>query len=228
MIQSRLTAYDIKDQLLPHTKKAKKSWPHPVWCFNRSGQTRTVLISDIVTTKNPVGGLLPAGTDIWIGGEHEDSYDPDFLIYNDVAVIKPDGQIHLFHYPIKDFPPTDFHTASLIDDTIYIIGSMGYINSASESNTRRKAQVCVLDLCTMSIRTIKTAGDDPGWISEHTAVVTTERNIVVTVREGKFCTSMQGGCEAGRWEFDLKKSVWTRLEGDFGWEQVRIVEDLDV
>ncbi len=38
-----------------------------VWCFFRLGGTRTEL-SD--------------GRVIWIGGEHEDGYDPDFCIYN--------------------------------------------------------------------------------------------------------------------------------------------------
>jgi hypothetical protein len=43
-------------------------WPfYPVWCFSRFGRT--------VTT-------LPDGRYVYIGGEHEDSYDPDFAIYN--------------------------------------------------------------------------------------------------------------------------------------------------
>ena len=40
---------------------------YPVWCFIRFGTTRT---------------KLPDGRIICIGGEHEDSYDPDFFIYN--------------------------------------------------------------------------------------------------------------------------------------------------
>lgn len=39
----------------------------PVWCFTRWGATRT---------------KLPDGRVVCIGGEHEDSYDPDFCIYN--------------------------------------------------------------------------------------------------------------------------------------------------
>lgn len=39
----------------------------PVWCFERYGATRT---------------KLPDGRIVCIGGEHEDSYDPDFCIYN--------------------------------------------------------------------------------------------------------------------------------------------------
>jgi hypothetical protein len=49
---------DIKNQDWPFT---------PVWCFDRFGGTVTV---------------LPDGRQVYIGGEHEDYYDPDFCIYN--------------------------------------------------------------------------------------------------------------------------------------------------
>jgi hypothetical protein len=48
----------------------------PIFCFNRFGQTET---------------KLPDGRVVYIGGEHEDYYDPDFFIYNDVVVVQPDG-----------------------------------------------------------------------------------------------------------------------------------------
>ncbi|HEU0201131.1 MAG TPA: ankyrin repeat domain-containing protein [Burkholderiaceae bacterium] len=41
----------------------------PVWCAQRFGQSLT---------------FLPDGRIVQIGGEHEDYYDPDFCIYNDV------------------------------------------------------------------------------------------------------------------------------------------------
>jgi hypothetical protein len=43
----------------------------PCWCFRRFGQSKT---------------QLPDGRTVLIGGEHEDFYDPDFYIYNDVVV----------------------------------------------------------------------------------------------------------------------------------------------
>lgn len=46
---------------------------NPVWCFERAGSTQT---------------YLPDGRLICIGGEHEDYYDYDFQIYNDVVVIQ--------------------------------------------------------------------------------------------------------------------------------------------
>ena len=47
----------------------------PTWCFSRFGQSETV---------------LPDSSRVLIAGEHEDWYDPDFHIYNDVVVIRPD------------------------------------------------------------------------------------------------------------------------------------------
>lgn len=67
-----------------------------VWCFNRFGKS----ISE-----------LPDGRVIEIAGEHEDFYDPDFCIYNDVIVHQGDGSFDIYGYPADIFPPTDFHTS---------------------------------------------------------------------------------------------------------------------
>ena len=53
-----------------------KRLDEPVWCFQRFGKS----INE-----------LPDGRIIEIGGEHEDHYDPDFCIYNDVGVHHGDG-----------------------------------------------------------------------------------------------------------------------------------------
>jgi hypothetical protein len=42
------------------------------------------------------------------GGEHEDFYDPDFCIYNDVFVHERDGSVAIYGYPESVFPPTDY------------------------------------------------------------------------------------------------------------------------
>lgn len=47
--------------------------PQAVFCFHRFGRTET---------------RLPDGRIVYIGGEHEDFYDPDFYIYNDVVVVR--------------------------------------------------------------------------------------------------------------------------------------------
>jgi hypothetical protein len=135
---------------------------HPVWCANRFGQSLT---------------RLPHGRFIQIGGEHEDSYDEDFCIYNDVFVHYSSGAIEIFGYPRDMFPPTDFHSATLIGNYIYIIGSLGY------SGTRRFHQTPVgrLDTDTFSIEQLRTSGPAPGWIYGHSATQTSAHDIRLRV-----------------------------------------------
>lgn len=75
----------------------------PVWSFSRFGRTATV---------------LPDGRLVLVAGEHEDHYDADFCIYADVTVLGTDGELEHFIYPRDIFPPTDFHTATLVGDQI--------------------------------------------------------------------------------------------------------------
>ena len=64
----------------------------PVWCFTRFGATQT---------------YLPDGRLIRIGGEHEDCYDPDFQIYNDVVVIRNPSMVKA-HYMYSSPVPSNF------------------------------------------------------------------------------------------------------------------------
>lgn len=123
---------------------------HPVWCANRFGQSLT---------------RLPNGRVIQIGGEHEDSYDEDFCIYNDVFVHYPGGAIKIFGYPPDVFPPTDFHSATLMGQYIYIIGALGY------SGTRLFHQTPMyrLNTDTFSLEQLHASGQAPGWIYGHRA-----------------------------------------------------------
>jgi ankyrin repeat protein len=131
----------------------------PVWCADRFGQTVT---------------LLKDGRAILIAGEHEDYYDPDFCIYNDVFEISPDGSVRIFGYPYSVFPPTDFHTATLVGDDIWIIGSLGYVGTRGGP-----APVFRLHLPNFRIERVATDGDDPGWIYRHRARLLDEARIVV-------------------------------------------------
>lgn len=89
----------------------------PDWCFSRFGMTRTVMND---------------GRIICVGGEHEDWYDPDFGIYNDVVVLRPaasqagatldSGDVEIYGYPAEVFPTTDFHSARLVLDRLILIG----------------------------------------------------------------------------------------------------------
>ena len=110
-----------------------------------------------------------------VAGEHEDSYDADFCIYNDVIVEEPDGGLSFCLYPADTFPPTDFHTATLVDGSIILIGSLGYKDLRKPGET----QVFRLHTSTLQIEHVLTTGDAPGWISRHSAELTGENSILV-------------------------------------------------
>lgn len=122
----------------------------PVWCFTRYGRTASVLSFETV----------------YVGGEHEDWYDPDFCIYNDVVVeAHGDEEIHILCYPFDIFPPTDFHTATVVRNDIWLIGSLGYVPLRRPGET----QVMRLETEDYVISAVETHGDNPGWISQHVA-----------------------------------------------------------
>jgi ankyrin repeat protein len=166
MIRSGITAY-AGTQLCGGTHDDS-----PVWCAQRFGQSIT---------------LLPDGRIIQIGGEHEDFYDPDFYIYNDVFVHHPDGRIDIYCYPEDVFGPTDFHTATLIGSSIYIIGTLGYQGRRRIGET----PVHLLNIDTLEICAVQTSGSAPGWISRHRAALAGTHEIrvwggkIIGDREGK-------------------------------------------
>lgn len=143
----------------------------PVWCAQRFGRSLTP---------------LPDGRFVQIGGEHEDGYDPDFCIYNDVIVHHPDGQFEVFGYPKRDFSPTDFHSATLVGDCIVVIGSVGYQGERLYGIT----PVYKLDIATWRMTRLVTSGEAPGWISRHLATMESEREIVVS--GGKIMHEVEG------------------------------------
>ena len=145
MIRCGVSAYSAKS-----TFDDTDSWDKPVWCYDRFGRTITE---------------LPDGRIVEIAGEHEDYYDPDFCIYNDVVVYEGDGNFKIFSYPKNIFPPTDFHTATIVGEHIYIIGNLGYINARINQET----PVYKLNCQTFKIEKVNTTGQKPGWISRHKA-----------------------------------------------------------
>lgn len=119
--------------------------------------------------------LLPDGREILIAGEHEDYYDPDFFIYNDVIVQHTDGTIDFYGYPTDAFPPTDFHSATLLDDQIIIIGNLGYEDDRRPGTT----PILILDTESLIVSKQLSTGDNPGWIHGHKATLTRDRRSIV-------------------------------------------------
>ena len=174
------------------------------WTNHRFGQTRTV---------------LPDGRTLAIAGEHEDGYDPDFWIYNDVIVTAPNGDVEIYGYLRDAFPPTDFHSATLVGDHLYLVGNLGYANSR-----RRRAQVLRMHTGTLAVEPVETTGEDPGWIFEHQATRSDD---------GSSITVSRGQCDIQRGErhflreaiddyvLDLTTLIWTRLT-DRRWQQFEL------
>jgi hypothetical protein len=179
----------------------------PIWTFDRTGATRT---------------QLPDGRLICVGGEHEDYYDPDFYIYNDVVVLGLSGQIEIFGYPKRIFPPTDFHTATVVGDRFVIVGGLGYPQDRRPGHT----PVYTLDLSQYSISVIATSGEMPGWISGHQASFIEEG--IVTIRGGR-CIQERGGQQRVRrnvedYALDTRSWAWQRLT-DRNWPQFSIHQE---
>ncbi len=163
MVRSGVDAYTARsDNDLEYTS---------IWCYQRFGRTTT---------------MLPDGRIVEIAGEHEDFYDPDFHIYNDVVVFDGKGNFEIYGYPSDIFPPTDFHSATLVDNYIYIIGSLSYKNHRIPNET----PVYRLDCDTFQIEKVKTTGDKPGWISKHKAKFQPSSQIYITA--GEIWTKIDG------------------------------------
>lgn len=166
---------------------------NPGWCFNRFGRTLTE---------------LPGGTQILIAGEHEDHYDPDFFIYNDVVIAHPGGRIEILGYPEDHFPPTDFHSATLIGNELILIGNLSY----REQRRIGETQVYAFDFETRRFRRVATTGDCPGWISRHMARLD-ERNGIV-IEGGRIDHGPEGGGyleNFDAWRLNLDDWSWERL-----------------
>jgi len=169
MIRSGLNAYQAEVKI--EGERAYGAEYGPIWCADRFGQSLT---------------FLEDGRIVQIAGEHEDSYDPDFCIYNDVVVHDPDGRIRIYGYPASVFPPTDFHTATLVGRHIYLIGSLGY------QGTRKFGETPVyrLDTDTFQIECLQTSGNNPGWIYKHRAIRAAPHEIQIT--GGKVASDVDG------------------------------------
>lgn len=198
---------DESAELDPETERLMSG--EAIWCIDRWGQTLN---------------RLPDGTTVQIGGEHEDFYDPDFMIYNDVIVHHPGStpekpQFDIYGYPEDVFPPTDFHTATYVPDrnAIYVIGSLGYSEAQAEASL--ETPVYRLTVGTWKFEKVETTGEGPGRIHRHEASV--EGNKITVKGNGKKkyeqaerMVAMDGKREMAKvgadeaWVLDLESLEW--------------------
>ncbi len=184
-----------------------QAWPHaahkaagsgekrsPGWSFSRFGQSET---------------KLPDGTIVYIGGEHEDHYDPDFYIYNDVVVVGPDGSIAILDYPTDIFPPTDFHSATLLEDEILIIGGLRHPGDRDP----RETLVFRLWLSDFSMHRVVTQGEAPPWLYGHQAELDPQgKKILCSGGQVAHQPTERAVENLTTWEFDLVSNSWSALE----------------
>lgn len=161
----------------------------PAWCGQRFGQSRTALAD---------------GRAVSIGGEHEDYYDPDFFIYNDVIVESPDGALEVFGYPWEALGPTDFHSATLHGDHIVLVGCLDHPWRRAPGLTR----VAAVDTRTWAAETWVTR-DGPGWIYQHRATLDDDGEGLRV--EGGFVETGDGPRleQHDVWRLDLAAKTWT-------------------
>lgn len=188
MVRAGISAYQAKAQF-----GNADNMGEPAWCFSRFGTSFTE---------------LPDGRFVQIGGEHEDFYDPDFYIYNDVIVHKRSGDFQIMGYPKEVFPPTDFHSATHVRGSIYIIGGLGYHGSRQFGST----PIYRLKCKTWAIEAVQCFGEKPGWIFEHKAFYV-EPGILI-VSGGKVCQEIDGEEQHAenkdKFTLDLSNMNWTR------------------
>jgi Ankyrin repeats (3 copies) len=180
MVGSRWSAGDARIEF------NESDFDNPVWSFDRFGQSLTE---------------LPDGRIIEIGGQQDGNYDPDFCIYNDVVVHDGQGNFQIFGYPQAVFPPTDFHTATLVGDYIYIIGRLGYYQSRNYQQT----PVYRLDCRSYQVEPVVTT-NSPGWINGHRAEYLESRVIVIT--GGAIEDAKESKENSIEYQLDLETLTW--------------------
>lgn len=169
-VRTRESSYQLRESF-----GVTRDHDGPDWCFQRHGMSKT---------------FMPDGRIICIAGEHEDFYDSDFCIYNDVVVLRPtdgkesvdreSGRVEIYGYPKTIFPPTDFHSATLVGEEIYIIGSLGYMDERQAGRT----PIAALDTRDYSIRPVESHGINPGWIYKHSGAYEPATHSII-VRAGE-------------------------------------------
>jgi len=190
LVKSKINAYQANERL----KGPSAIEAGPGWCFDRFGQS---------------SNQLPDGRVVFIAGEHEDHYDPDFYIYNDVVVQNLNGRIDVFGYPRDVFPPTDFHSATLVSNRIILIGNLGY----PEERRPEKTPVVILNLDTFAIVAAQTSGTPPGWIHSHKATLSDD---------GRSILLQRGKLDRGEKDKSLVENIddWRLHLSDWRWERL--------
>lgn len=124
-------------------------------------------------------------------------------------ILRANGSTEFYGYPTDIFPPTDFHSATLFGDEIFIIGGLRYPDERDPSATL----VFRLQLSDFSMQVVKTCGNTPSWLYDHSAELDEARHTIVC--SGGKVTHVPTGRTVENlttWEFDLTTNTCSSLE----------------
>ncbi|MDX1679831.1 MAG: DUF3817 domain-containing protein [Akkermansiaceae bacterium] len=192
LIESETSSYAANDYFRgPSSYMQVCEGGEAAWSAERLGQSETELAD---------------GRIVLVAGEHEDHYDPDFFIYNDLIIRHPHGRIQILGYPREVFPPTDFHSTTLVDGKLVVIGNLGY----SEQRQAGVTQVLVIDPETWEVRQHESTGEGPGWIHDHRAEL---RDGAIVLSGGKVWVGEEEELieNFDDWQLDLGSWKWKRI-----------------
>ena len=126
-----------------------------------------------------------------------------------MVVRHPDGALDIFGYSEDAFPPTDFHSATLVGETIVVIGSLSYFARRRPGVT----PVYQVDTSGFVITETRTSGAAPGWIHRHSAELSDDARSIV-IRGGQIDIGLPDHRlveNIDDWRLWLKEARWERL-----------------
>jgi hypothetical protein len=186
------------------------SYSNPIWTNDRELETCTTS-SD--------------GTIVQIGGEHEDFYDPDLMVYNQVIVFHRDvaGKLDIYGYPEAVFPKIDVHTATLVAglNAIVVIADMSAPQVNRDIAANGGAPVYLLHLGRWKMEKRVTSGEGSGVIWKHVAELR-DGVVRVSAAQSKYASDQTkrrvfkneesevvGVMDDEVWEMDVGTGRWT-------------------
>ncbi|MEO8099296.1 MAG: hypothetical protein ABI811_16450, partial [Acidobacteriota bacterium] len=105
------------------------------------------------------------------------------------------------------FPSTDFHTATLAGEFIYVIGCLGYHGTRQYGTT----PVYRLHTGTFEMQRVEVSGPAPGWIYEHRAFLDGQEIWISEAMLARFDGREVNVGDLRAFVLDIKRFSWREL-----------------
>ena len=166
----------------------------PIWSNDRVGISLTRLAN---------------GNWVQIGGQYDDAPEYDYCVYNDVIEYDGRGEFTIYGYPKDVFPPTDHHSATLINDHLYVIGGLGDFidDDLQQTNVYR------WNIQSKQFEQVVTQGQSPQQLFKHTASYDPHRQAII-ISGGKRHTdvSKPAECNEELFVLDLRNNTSSEVK----------------